>query len=666
MPLDDDVYKTPLTMAGKISVFKRFTAHNFRHLRANFINNCPQQFENYSLEILDHAGWHFSYIGDRRFNQNKLLSFSHSAEYTRESIKNFDLNSQVYNNHRTFVKVDNYFPRTILNNLKKYQQHIVDGSNVTMKDLFTQAGYQMMLPTSMIPAERVHAVQQLYRSLLRRDADEEGLKNYANSEMSPADIEQSLKNSNEYRILMREEAIRTEVNDIMCAYDESHNDLSTQNTIHKIHQIYISDGNTPPGKWVADKMQKLKNLYSDYEYTLYNDDMCRNEIRTLLGERGVKAYDSLNAYAFKADLARYCILYQHGGLYFDSVICPERKIEVQEFPMMYRAPKLYWISDQHPLIENGVMLFPVAKHPFIRDAIIACLENIEMRTYSKGQLGITGPSMLGELDTRDIQLGQSQCLSPEQQSMYGTQKAAFFDKELHWLYKPNGTILTDSFYECAGTNSYERLWETRQIFKQQPTKFISFYTEDYTEHAEFLKKSLEYHGLDTSNVEYRERAGTWEANTQIKATFILEKLLESDSVIWTDADSRVLQTPSFFDDIDTDVALFFLPKELSRDFVLPAHSILKNVDSYLQSGTMYFKNNDRVIDLLERWIELNQQDPMQWDQWTLQVALQNSDVTITELPPEYIWAFFIAEVYPGRIPVIEHYQASKKNESIVR
>ena len=194
-------------------------------------------------------------------------------------------------------------------------------------------------------------------------------------------------------------------------------------------------------------------------------------------------------------------------------------------------------------------------------------------------------------------------------------------------------------------------------------KFISFYTGHYEWDAEQLKKSMTKFGIDTSNIEPREQVGSWEANTQMKAPFILEKLLENDSVIWTDADSRVRQTPSFFDTITTDVGLFFLPKEQAGGWVPPEHSILKNVDSYLQSGTMYFKNNDRVIKLLESWIELNKKDSQQWDQWTLQVALQNSDVTITNLPPEYIWITGMDSIAR---PVIEHTQASRRFKSKIR
>lgn len=194
-------------------------------------------------------------------------------------------------------------------------------------------------------------------------------------------------------------------------------------------------------------------------------------------------------------------------------------------------------------------------------------------------------------------------------------------------------------------------------------KFISFYTGHYQWDAEQLKKSLNKTGITDYSIEHLDCNGNWETNTQMKAPFILEKLKQNDAVVWTDADSRVLSYPSFFDTITTDLGVFFI----KSSWTPPEYSILKGVDSYLQSGTMYFKNTPKVISMLERWIELNAQNPKQWDQWTLQVAIQESDVTITELPPEYI---FIegdnSPVYQNIKPVVLHTQASRRFKSKLR
>ena len=198
-------------------------------------------------------------------------------------------------------------------------------------------------------------------------------------------------------------------------------------------------------------------------------------------------------------------------------------------------------------------------------------------------------------------------------------------------------------------------------------KIISFYTGHYQWDAEQLTKSMVKLGIHNFEVDYKDRIGAWEQNTQMKAPFILEKLKQNDAVVWTDADSRVRQIPSFFDIVTTDIAVFYLPKELAGEFKLPEHACIQGVDYYLQSGTMYFKNNERVIKLVERWIELNNEDPRQWDQWTLQKAILESDVTVTQLPPEYVWMDgVVASVYGERRPVFEHTQASRRFKDKIR
>jgi hypothetical protein len=196
---------------------------------------------------------------------------------------------------------------------------------------------------------------------------------------------------------------------------------------------------------------------------------------------------------------------------------------------------------------------------------------------------------------------------------------------------------------------------------------ISFYTGHYQWDAEQLIKSMEKLGMKNYQVEYRDRIGDWARNTQMKAPFILEKLKENETVVWTDADSRVRQIPKFFDTVTTDIAVFYLPKELAGGFTLPEHAVIQDVEYYLQSGTMYFKNNERVIKLLERWIELNNEDPSQWDQWTLQKAILESDVSVTQLPPDYVWMDgVVASAYDNRAPVFEHTQASRRFKDKIR
>jgi hypothetical protein len=206
-------------------------------------------------------------------------------------------------------------------------------------------------------------------------------------------------------------------------------------------------------------------------------------------------------------------------------------------------------------------------------------------------------------------------------------------------------------------------------------KIISFYTGHYEWDAQQLIKSMNKLGISNYDIQYKDRIGSWARNTQIKADFILEKLLENDSVVWTDADSRIKKYPELFDSLDQleyDVGFFFISNQHVPEFKLPEHSILDNslVESqgYLQSGTMYFKNTVNTIKLLNKWIELNKEDSSQWDQWTLQKALNTCpEIKLYELPPEYVWIDNTSRaIYGSLSPVVYHTQASRRYKNVIK
>lgn len=203
-------------------------------------------------------------------------------------------------------------------------------------------------------------------------------------------------------------------------------------------------------------------------------------------------------------------------------------------------------------------------------------------------------------------------------------------------------------------------------------KFVSYYTDLYAWDAEQLLKSLARQGIQDFKVERRPQLGSWERNTQYKAPFILEKLLEGGPVVWTDADSRILQYPVLFDSMDCDVAFFYFSKDQVPEFQLPANSILSREsvdrDGYLQSGTMFFNHTPNTFELLKKWISNNEQDHVQWDQWTLQAATEQiPGLRIGKLPPEYVWIDGVSSsIFGSRKPVIEHLQASRKYKDKLR
>lgn len=174
-------------------------------------------------------------------------------------------------------------------------------------------------------------------------------------------------------------------------------------------------------------------------------------------------------------------------------------------------------------------------------------------------------------------------------------------------------------------------------------KFISYYTDKYKNEAAKLKQSLEALGLNY-HIAGIEDQGSWDANTHYKPIFIRQQIQNQKAVVWLDADCMVLSMPDLFFKLDCDIAFHrFKGKELL-------------------SGTVFFKNTAKTAELLNKWIDINKENPETFDQKNLDQALKSmTDISILELPPQYCFIFDLSKDYYPRVnPIIEHYQASRK------
>ena len=88
-----------------------------------------------------------------------------------------------------------------------------------------------------------------------------------------------------------------------------------------IHQIWIGDNELPNEfKLYQDK---LKSIYNDFEFIYWDNNL----VNKYINEYPFKEYIfGKYPYAFKSDLLRFWILYNFGGLYFDTDIDPLKKI----------------------------------------------------------------------------------------------------------------------------------------------------------------------------------------------------------------------------------------------------------------------------------------------------------------------------------------------------
>jgi hypothetical protein len=187
--------------------------------------------------------------------------------------------------------------------------------------------------------------------------------------------------------------------------------------------------------------------------------------------------------------------------------------------------------------------------------------------------------------------------------------------------------------------------------------FIAYYTPNYQEILDTcLKNSFDRLELKNTYIKQIKPCGNWKKNTDYKPLFIKEYLEQSTlDIVYLDVDATITSYPTLF-------------YELPSEFDIGIH--LYNEGDYykdrtrkeLLTGTLYFRNNSKVIDLLTTWISLL--NNFQFEQHALAEALkQHPEINIYYLPIEYCYIPVLSngETPYNQVlnPIICQWQASR-------
>jgi hypothetical protein len=107
------------------------------------LNAFPYNHADSLVQLIEHAGWHFTYLGDDEFIRTKLKSFAHSELNTNDVLSNISVEQCIaqgrgfnINDPRQFIQVDldDYFPVE----LKNYAQYVLSGTGNTARQYLPQ------------------------------------------------------------------------------------------------------------------------------------------------------------------------------------------------------------------------------------------------------------------------------------------------------------------------------------------------------------------------------------------------------------------------------------------------------------------------------------------------------------------------------------------------
>jgi len=171
-----------------------------------------------------------------------------------------------------------------------------------------------------------------------------------------------------------------------------------------IHQTYYSKENLPIE--IKENIEKLKKLNPTWEYRLYDDIDIENYIKFNFPSI-LKLYKKINPIygVVKADLFRYLVIYNEGGVYLDIkssfLYSLDSKIKEDDKCLLSHWNNKEWgrhLEISNPKGEFQQCFIIMAKgHPFMKSVIECVLQNIKnYRPYfygsgKEGVLKVSGP-----------------------------------------------------------------------------------------------------------------------------------------------------------------------------------------------------------------------------------------------------------------------------------
>lgn len=161
----------------------------------------------------------------------------------------------------------------------------------------------------------------------------------------------------------------------------------------------------PPS--IQRNIASFKAHHPGWPHRLYDRDAIRRFLKEEMGGEVLWAFDQLLPYAYKADLARLCLLYAYGGIYAD--------LSVQFTDAWDVVPgKIGVFRDRAvaaPWVASNTILAAPARFPAVEAAIHMILANCRARRRGSDPLYPTGPLLFGKAlamhcEPEQIRLGE--------------------------------------------------------------------------------------------------------------------------------------------------------------------------------------------------------------------------------------------------------------------
>ncbi len=222
-------------------------------------------------------------------------------------------------------------------------------------------------------------------------------------------------------------------------------------------------GNRPLPEVVQANIASFKEHHRTLEHRFFTGEAARAILQSRFGAEVVSAFDSLKPYAYKADLARYCILHEHGGVYADLSYFFQR-------PVNFDGRRLSVFRDfmsSSPWDTcNGIFAAPPG-HKALAKAIELVCANVRKQYYGPSSLCPTGPTLFGKAialtcEAEELIMGRSMWREPSNADEPKLHCMMSFGQMIAIKRKTMPGSMTELGISTG--NNYHELWTARDVY----------------------------------------------------------------------------------------------------------------------------------------------------------------------------------------------------------
>ena len=224
-----------------------------------------------------------------------------------------------------------------------------------------------------------------------------------------------------------------------------------------IHQIVITENSLKD--YSSPNKKSIEKYFSEYEYIFWDIKKIKSFILKNNDDKVWKAIESVKPYSFKADIAKYYIVYKLGGLYSDLNIFFEKNIDIEDYGFIFFKD----LQDQTMTswaVASG-LFFSKPKNPILLDSVNQCIDNVNKKYYGGHPLCPTGPNLFGSSiaknnlpENHNYNIGSF--IKQNKESLF------VLNKKIIAKYKNNGLSFGNS--GIPGGNNYGDIWHNKNVY----------------------------------------------------------------------------------------------------------------------------------------------------------------------------------------------------------